>query len=68
MARRISVEFDVVLPDEVTEEQIQEWLEYELGQSGQISKENPLVLCDIEAEMVSFASEVTEKFIEIIAA
>lgn len=54
MARRISVEFDVVLPDDATEDQVQEWLEYELGKIWQMSKENPLVLCDIEAEIVSF--------------
>lgn len=54
MARRISVEFDVVIPEEATDEQVQEWLEYELHQRGTMSADSPLALCDIDAYGVSF--------------
>ncbi len=54
MARKIIVQFETELPKNATETQIQEWLEFELGQHGQMSEGNPLALCDIDAEVVSF--------------
>ena len=49
---KITVEFDVEVPEEATTEQIQEWLDYELG-GGSMKSDNP---CrgDIEAQTVYF--------------
>lgn len=47
---RINVEFSVQIPVEnVTTEQIQEWLRFELNDNGSIELINPLAHCELEA-------------------
>jgi len=48
----IEVRFTAELPEEATTEQIQEWLEFNLGARGEMSMSNPLHLHDITADQV----------------
>lgn len=50
--RRLQVTFDLDLPETATEEEIQEWLDMELGASGSLSGENPLIHSGVEADRV----------------
>ncbi len=45
---RIHVSFSVEVPEPASEEQVREWVEFELGRSS-IKGANPLSKCDIEA-------------------
>lgn len=49
---RIKVEFEVDLPVDADDQQIQEWLSFGLGERGEMKLSNPLSDHDIEA--VSF--------------
>lgn len=49
MMRRVSVEFEVEIPVEATDEQIVEWLRYTFGELGGMSAVNPLSEYDGEA-------------------
>jgi len=47
----ISISFDMPLPateETPTPDQIQEWVEYQLGYRGSMSMENPLSDCDLD--------------------
>jgi hypothetical protein len=46
----ISVKFDLKVPVEVSEDDLQEWLEFELGANGRMSCENPLCSESLEAK------------------
>lgn len=50
---RIDVKFSVEINEDATPEQIQEWLEFELGARGGQANDNP-IQCDIEAKQVTF--------------
>lgn len=54
---RVCVEFEVELPDNLTEAQIREWLHYELGESPCMKASNPLCATELEARHVRFAKE-----------
>ncbi len=47
--RTITVTFDVDVPRDSKEEDIQKWLEFELGANGELSLDNPLSNEDISA-------------------
>lgn len=49
MGMRVSVEFDVELPAEATDEQVDEWLRYAFGERASMSGDNPLSEYDGEA-------------------
>ena len=49
--KRISVEFEVDVPESVSERDLMEWLRFELGYNGQIELSNPMT-CDLEAVSV----------------
>lgn len=53
---KINVEFSIDIPDDVTREQVREWLEFNLGNRGSCSNANPLIDYEIEAERVSIRS------------
>lgn len=46
------IRITVTAPEDCTEEQFQEWIEYCTGNRGGISMENPLWDCEMEAETV----------------
>lgn len=51
----IMVEVEIEVPvEDATDEQIQEWLEFQLGSRGRISIKNPLHDQDIEAHCVTY--------------
>jgi len=52
--RNINVQFSVDVPDDATDEQIQEWLNFELGASGRMSMSNP---CEGSIDADSFSVE-----------
>ncbi|MFQ2454623.1 hypothetical protein ACK31M_19800 [Aeromonas caviae] len=51
--RKIEVSFTVSVPAHLTDEQIQEWLDFELHARGSMSLENPLSSESIEADSFS---------------
>ena len=53
---QINVEFSIDLPVDATSEQVREWVEFELGNRGSCSGDNPLVDYEIEAKRVSIRS------------
>ena len=50
--RRVEVSFDVLVPEGVTEDHVEEWVEFSLG-SGSIAGSNPLVDEDLRASHVT---------------
>lgn len=48
MARRINVSFKLDVPDGTSDDDIQEWLEFELNANGRISGSNPLAGAPLE--------------------
>lgn len=52
MGNVIIVEFEVELPSKATDDQVTEWLKYELSR-GSINASNPLAKHDIEADYSS---------------
>jgi hypothetical protein len=48
----LKVEFEVTVPDNVTPEQADEWLQYQLGARGGMPADNPLADTDLEARRV----------------
>lgn len=55
--REIKVSFTTSVPDGVSDEQIQEWLEFELHANGEMSLKNPLSSEPIEADSFSVEFE-----------
>ena len=47
------VRFTVAIPDEATENEILEWLRFELGDNGEMSQENPLVDTELEGKSIT---------------
>jgi hypothetical protein len=50
MGATVEVRFNLEVPEEATDEQIHEWLEFELGVTGSISVENPLSSTELMAD------------------
>jgi len=51
MAKKVTVSFDVIVPDvEHTSEELEEWLRFEFGDNGNISLSNPFEACGFSAE------------------
>lgn len=50
--KTIHVEFDVKVPAEATDDQIDEWVSFCTGERASISNSNPLVGHELEAEFV----------------
>lgn len=55
--REIKVSFTASVPDDATDEQVQEWLEFELNARGCMPVENPLSSNPIEADSFSVEFE-----------
>lgn len=51
--RTVRVEFEAYVPVAATDEQIEEWIDYELHANGSIQKSNPLSSHSLEARDVS---------------
>jgi hypothetical protein len=49
---KFSVEFEIDVPVDATEEQVEEWLSFQLGETASIMCSNPLSSHDIEASNV----------------
>lgn len=47
------VEFVANLPEDITKEQVEEYMRFELGERGSMTNENPLVGRDLEADFMS---------------
>ena len=47
MAREINVSFDISVPEDIDDKQIEEFLRFEIGLSNQISRDNPLEYAEI---------------------
>ena len=54
---RVCVEFEIELPDNLTEAEIEEWLRFVLGENGQMKVRNPLSSTRLEAQRVRFTKE-----------
>ena len=54
---KINVEFEMEIPDGITDDHIQQWLEYELGCQGGLKLDNPLVGIDLSADYVDYQGE-----------
>lgn len=54
---KLRVQFEVTVPDEVTLEQAEEWLLYQLGQRGGMPAANPLADTDLEGRRVCVTKE-----------
>lgn len=52
--REINVHFTVAVPSHVSDEQLQEWLAFELNNRGEMSSNNPMCGEPIEADSVEF--------------
>lgn len=50
---RLRVEIEIEKPDGVTDKQIQEWLEFELGYRANLSADNPLIDESVTAHDIS---------------
>jgi hypothetical protein len=48
--KTVSVEFQVEIPVEATEEEIEEWVRFCLGEHGSMCGDNPLSCHDLQAE------------------
>jgi hypothetical protein len=48
--KKFKVEFEISVPDEVTVEQAEEWLLFQIGARGGMSADNPLADTDLEAK------------------
>lgn len=44
----VSVSFDVNIPDDISDDEIEEWLRFNLHDNGEMSADNPLVDTEIE--------------------
>ena len=53
---KLKVEFEVTVPDEVTLEQAEEWLLFQLGERGGMPADNPMADSDLEARRVLVTS------------
>lgn len=51
--KRIRVEFELVLPCDATDSEVDEWVRYEIGANGQIKIANPLSRHDLEADFTT---------------
>lgn len=49
----IQVKFTMEVPEKATNEEIQKWLEFELGANGNLSCDNPLISSGLEADSFS---------------
>ena len=49
MAKQIDLSAKIIVPDDATEEQVREWVLYNLHCLGGISSDNPLSDVDLEA-------------------
>ena len=59
---KVKVEFEVEVPvDDVTDEQIEEWLRFECHDNGQMSLKNPLVDEQIEPIFGTFYWDANPK-------
>ena len=47
------VRFTVAIPDIATENEILEWLRFELGDNGEMSQENPLVDTELVGKSIT---------------
>lgn len=47
------VYFSVTIPEDVSQKNVREWLEFELGANGKMSQKNPLCGIDLEANSFS---------------
>ena len=56
MGKEIAVRFDIGLPENATDEEVDEWLKFELIGGG-ISKDNPLSQHDVVADYPSLRWE-----------
>lgn len=51
--KTVKVEFEVKVPNDMTEEQVFEWVSFNIGTNGGCSLQNPLADTDLEAEFGS---------------
>lgn len=47
--KTVKAEFSVLVPDEATNKEIEDWLKFHLGATGSLSLDNPMSEKDIEA-------------------
>lgn len=48
--RTVKVEFEVKIPDSASDQEAEAWLRFELGATGELSGDNPMIDCDLEAK------------------
>lgn len=60
MAKRVIFQACASIPENVTDGQIQEWIEFELGYTGRMKASNPLTKHDINCDRVDVL-EISER-------
>ncbi len=45
---KVRVEVEVTIPADASEEQVQEWIEFSIGNQGELMHNNPLIYCEPE--------------------
>lgn len=50
---RYKIEFVTEVPDDVTDDEVWEWVRSELGENGRLDSKNPLIKKDLEAILPS---------------
>lgn len=53
---KVRVEFELVLPADATEQQVDDWIRFELNLHGSLSLSNPLDQYEIEASWIDVLS------------
>ena len=52
------VEFEIEIPDDVTNDQLYDWLRFELGENGRLDGTNPLTKTELKSKNFSLYSEI----------
>jgi hypothetical protein len=47
--RKVTVRFDVEVPESVTDRQVEEWVAFHVGATGRLDADNPLSDRDVDA-------------------
>jgi len=51
--RTVRVELEVEVPESATDRELEDWLRFELGATGQLDGDNPMIDHDLEAKRAS---------------
>ena len=47
--KKVTVQFDVEVPESATDSQIEDWVSFHVGATGQLGNDNPMIYRDLDA-------------------